>query len=210
MIILHFVGGLLVLTGIGLFIFTQIKGAKGESTLGAWKINLSGPPSLVLILIGVFVFVFPFTSFWNDPTAPPPVTTGTTLVDGGDVVLLPETPFGFDIYYDDSCGWDVIEWFQEDADVFGWQIQVEKFDFDGEFIDMSLIDTEVDQLTYGNYPALCYWDFIDLDVNAVVGSETLRQNDNDGYLYYLWVYSYNLDGFSVEPLFIEYLDVGIE
>jgi len=206
MILLHILGALIVLVGLALFVFTQVKGKSDEeSTVAVWKINLSGPPALVLILVGVLIFVFPFTTFFEDPNDPnppeanttttadtslnnPDLTTTTTLVP---VVGLPLTPSSFEVAFDETCGEDTLFWDQPEIEnVAGWWISFEAHTIDTDEVFSTFeFDTAVDTLTFGNSSALCEFDF----------------TNDQALTYWIWIYAYNDAGFS-EPLFIEYLD----
>lgn len=204
-------GVALVSVGLLLFFHQQWGGKTTgeESGIKAWQLNLSGPPALILVVFGTAVFLFPFSPWWPEPDDPnPPVTTTvealTTTTEGFKTTStlftldtldtddfdefvptfgLPSTPTGPSIWYDDQCGGESVEWFQDDA-VWGWYISVET---DTQIWE---IDTQVDPLLYGNDSILCYWDF---------GSDPAPP------YYWMWVYAYNEAGYSEEPLFIEYL-----
>ena len=80
MLVIQIFGAILVAAGLGLFAYDQIKGsrAKGDyAGLQAFKIQVGGPPALILIVIGVLVFMFPFTP-WVPEDDPPPISTTTT------------------------------------------------------------------------------------------------------------------------------------
>lgn len=208
MIFLHVLGGLIVVVGLALFVLNQVKphqDHEDESTVNVWKINLSGPPALVLILVGVLVFVFPFTTFYKSPTDPnPPVATtvqvNTTLNNPATsfvttTTLIPEiglplAPDSYEIVFDEDCGADAIVWNQPDIEnVRSWWLSFESYTAGTDEVFSTFeIDTEVDPLTFGNVSAICSLDFL--------SDEPLD--------YYIWVYAYNDAGFS-EPLFIEYL-----
>lgn len=89
--VIHVLGAILVAAGLGLFAFDQIKGSKSKGDYAgveAWKIQVGGPPALILIVIGVLVFMFPFTPWSPDDDQPAVVTTttGTTLPPDTTVV----------------------------------------------------------------------------------------------------------------------------
>jgi hypothetical protein len=213
--LVQILGATLVVTGLFLFFIQQVRGqSTDKSEMQAWKINLSGPPALVLIAFGSAVFLFPFSPWWPPPDDPnPPATTttealttttasiGSTSTTGGGFTL--DTAFGgnleeFEDIPDFSlpltpAGPDI--WYDsqcggesiewfQNDDVLGWYISVETIDNTWE------IDTALDPLFYGNDSILCYWDF---------GS------DPSPPYYWIWIYGYNGMGYSEEPLFIEYL-----
>jgi hypothetical protein len=89
--IVHALGAVIVAAGLFLFAWDQIKGSKAASDesgvsakgLGATEINLSGPPALILVVVGVLVFMFPLTpwgsgSSGHSPSVPPTGTEAPT------------------------------------------------------------------------------------------------------------------------------------
>lgn len=88
----HVVG--VIVTALGLYLFfTQEKVGAGEHSereAGAtlWKIQATGPSTLILVVIGLIVFLFPF---WlgSDPVAAPPTTNSTTTTTS--LVVEPTT-----------------------------------------------------------------------------------------------------------------------
>ena len=216
MLLVHILGAALAGVGLALFATEQIRGRQvGTSTASAWKVNLSGPPALLLVIFGAAVFLYPFSPWWTNPTppAPPAVTTTTTLEAGTTtttirivnptVLELPdlEPPLpagpGFEVYFSEECDGDVIEWDLTPTELEeAWLIDVEVYDgIEQMVIDTFTIDTAIDELTFGNVAGLCYWDFID---------------DAFGLDYYLTVWPYNAAGFADEPTLIHYLDPFIE
>lgn len=208
MLLIHVVGIVVILVGLGLFVYDQVKARQGQpSQLSAWKINLSGPPALVLIVLGILVFVFPYTSFFGPPSAPvdtlPEIPTETTVtettLDNGTTlpeestttteVVFPDPPYDFQIYFDgEECGGDVIEWFQGEA-VVGWYIIADVYSAaTDDYVDSVEIDTNDGARFYEGRSALCHWEFYYAD---------------DVY-YYIYIYSYNTEQYSEEPLIIEY------
>jgi len=187
MVFLQVFGSLLSLAGLFLFVREQIRERAGEhSTMQAWKINLSGPPSLILIVIGVIMFVFPFTPWWNDNTTPKATSTTTTTLFP---LIQPTVPHLVGTYYDEELGCDVVEW-SDDFTANGWEIDVQVYKpQNGSLLYEFTFDT-YDSL-FGSVPYLCAWDFLDEKV---------------GYMYQLWVWAYNDVGYADEPLFIEYYD----
>lgn len=214
MVVVQVLGGVLVAVGLFLFVKDQMDGKPSESaTTSVWKINLSGPPALVLTFLGAVIFLFPFSGFFKNPAnpnPPPPTVVSTTLPQGETtttvagttttlVAELPPTPTGWDLYVSspDCGGEDQIVWYQDDYSIlWGWWISIATFnphDETGEPFTVFEIDTgqQADSLTLGNHSALCYSDFVDPEF----------------YLdYQLWVHSYNENGYSEEPLFMEYQD----
>ena len=203
------------MAAVGLFLFAteQIKGRQvGTSTASAWKVNLSGPPALLLVVLGAVVFLFPFSPWWTDPepAAPPAASTTTTELERGttttleDVttttttippLLIPEAAGpDFEVYFSDDCGGDVIEWNLSPTELEeAWLIDVEVYDgIEQMTIDSFTIDTGTDrELTFGNVAGLCYFDFID---------------EAFGLDYYLEVWPYNSAGLALEPTLIHYTD----
>lgn len=201
-VLAHILGAVLVLVGILVFVFDQITGREDrDSRVEAWKINLTGPPAIVLIVIGVVVFLYPLSPWWPEPDDPNPPVVITTVasvattagVATTETTLLPLSPTGFDVYFDDTCGADVIEWYQDDIENIGaWWISVESYDpATDEVVASFEIDSGTDILAFGNVSALCSIDFLDTELALY---------------YYLWIYPYNADGFAVEPLFVQYND----
>ena len=207
MVFLHILGASIAVVGLILFIQYQMKGAKGEaSQMQVWKINLSGPAPLVLVVVGVLIAVFPFTTFFRNPedpsppsTLPPEAQVSTTVVQPGETTLttlvpeigLPLTPASYEVVFDAACGEDTIVWEQPDFDlVLGWWISIESYTLDTDELFSSFeIDTGADDLTFDNFNALCELDFV----------------TDTPLLYWIWIYAYNEAGYS-EPLFVEYLD----
>ncbi|MDX1408447.1 MAG: hypothetical protein R3330_09950 [Saprospiraceae bacterium] len=228
MFLIQVLGAVLVVAGLILFVYDQVKDKEGDSTVSVWKLNVSGPPPLVLVVFGTLVFLFPFTPWWSDIEEPPPpstipiaasttepvavtTTVPVTMATFGDTTttfttttladVVPLTPSGYDIYFDEDCGADVVEWYQDDpVNTAGWVAIVEKYDpVDDFLIETYEIDTLSDLTFFGNWPLLCYWDFIDHSWNKV-------SFGGDGYYYYIWVYAYNHVGYSDDALWIEYYD----
>lgn len=207
MVLLHILGGLVVLVGLALFVIDQIDGKEGGpgSSIAAWKINLSGPPALVLVLIGILVFVFPFSPFFNnpeDPNPPTPTTTisatpttgvpaSTTLTIVPDIGL-PGAPISYEFVDNEDCGNIALVWQQNPEDVVsGWYLSIEAYNPDTDEVFTTYeIDTGLDQLTLGNVSGLCYQDFV---------------SDEFILYYYIWIYAYNDQGYS-ESLFAEFYD----
>jgi len=194
----------IVVVGLALFILNQVRGSKAqeESHVEVWKLNLSGPPALVLVLVGVIIFAFPYTSLFRNPTDPSPPSTlpeqaTTTTALGSPTTIVPEiglpqTPINSTVAFDETCGEDVLSWEQPDIDsVAGWWISFEAYDLETDELFASFeIDTGFDDLTFGNNSVICELDFAsDLAL-----------------LYWIWIYPYNEVGFAEEPLFVEYLD----
>ena len=100
MLVIQIFGAILVAAGLALFAYDQIKGsrAKGDyAGLQAFKLQVGGPPALILIVIGVIVFMFPFTP-WIPEDDPPQIsttTTGTTLPPTTTTTVLGTTTTTF-------------------------------------------------------------------------------------------------------------------
>ena len=209
MLFLHIFGAVMAAVGLVLLAMYQIKGAKGEeSTMKVWQINLSGPAPLVLIVAGALIAIFPFTSFFQNPSDPnppeaqptttlsesattlnnPDTTTATTLIPE---VGLPLSPDSFEVTFDETCQEDAIFWNQPEIEnVAGWWLSFESYDIDtGEVFSTFELDTQVDTPTFGNWSGICELDFV-TDVALD---------------YSIWVYAYNAAGYS-EPLYLEYAD----
>ena len=211
MLIVHLLGAALAAGGFALFATEQIRGRQvGTSTASAWKVNLSGPPALLLIVFGSAVFLFPFSPWWTDPSpAPPPAASTTTTLERGTTTTLEDgvelippisvsIPDGagpdFEVYFSEECDGDVIEWNISPTGLEeAWLIDVEVFDrIEQRTVSAFTIDTGTDlELTFGNVSGLCYFDFID---------------EAFGLDYFLEVWPYNSTGLALEPTLIHYID----
>jgi hypothetical protein len=79
MLVVHIVGLLILAVGLVLFTADQLAGrGRGEAGGKVWNISVSGPPALVLSVIGVIVFLIPF--FFGDDEES--VAQGTTTIQG--------------------------------------------------------------------------------------------------------------------------------
>lgn len=207
MLTLHLLGGLIIAVGVILFAWTLVKGKSNddESHVEVWKINLSGPPALVLVLIGVLMIVFPYTAWYtpDDPNPPPEtvpttVAANTTLLNPATTLgatlpaLIPLAPTEAFVEFDDQCAEDALIWVQPDVEnVTGWWLSFESYDVNtGEVWSTLEIDTGSDPLVFGNVSAICETDFV----------EDVALN------WSIWIYAYNDAGFS-EPLYVEYADL---
>lgn len=191
---ISWVGVAILLAGVGLFARSQFT-APADKAVGeakVWKVNITGPPSLLLAALGAFVLLFPFTPLFGPPEesvlALPeetPVETTVTVQVGdtsttAEATALPPAPFDFEILVDDpSCEGDVISWFQE-GEVLGWYVLIDIYGADDQYVDTIELDA----------PAgwLCQWDFFHAE---------------DAY-YYLYVYSYDEVNYSADALIIAY------
>lgn len=229
MLLVHILGGVLVVAGLFLFFREEMDGSPNKDApaqAAVWKINLTGPSSLVLVLFGVLVFIFPFSGFFKNPedpnpppaAAPPTTVVDSSIVDSSTTVVdtttenttvfedLPPAPSSWALVPDDgTCGADIIEWHHADDEfdlIHGWWISIGAYSpNDDVTLETSYgtdgfyeIDTEAmsSELTYGNFSALCYFDFV----------------DPESYFNYdLYIYSFNEFGYSIDPLFIEYNDL---
>lgn len=124
MIIFYIMGGLLTLVGIGLFIWEQTKDQPvGAASAGAMGFSYSGPPAVILILLGLAVTFFPHSPWAPEEklvalpttttTTTTPTTTTTTTVPFVDPRGFPPdfpvyefVPDGFDLIYP-SAPYDV-------------------------------------------------------------------------------------------------------
>lgn len=84
MLVVHIVGLAILTVGLALFAADQLAGrGRGEAGGSLWKVQFSGPPALVLALIGVLVFLFPFSP-WAPTSA-----TGPAEIPESDAIDLP-------------------------------------------------------------------------------------------------------------------------
>lgn len=181
------------------------------SQVQAWKINISGPPALILVFIGLFVFLFPFTPFFGLPpepvetipgTVPEQSTTSTeqSVTTVGETTttveyILPPAPYDYEVYDDSEiCGGNAIEWYTE-VDVYGWYIIIEVYNATSDtYIDSLEIDTNTEDRWYPFRPKLCEWEFFyDFPVSY-----------SDGTYYVLYIYSYDDLNYSENALVLQY------
>lgn len=195
-LLVHIVGIVIILFGLSLFAYEQIKKRDDRNAgFSAWKVNLQGPPTLILVGAGILTFLAPFFIGTPEPvTGAPENTTSTTVfVDttGSETTApqdFPLSPYGYDVLpADDACGAEILTWYTDDETVENWLIIVDVYDLEGEYVDSIELDTATESTTYVG-PFLCYWDFFwSADVT-----------------YQLFVYSYNEVGYSEDALVIEY------
>jgi hypothetical protein len=77
MVVVQIVGVVIILVGLGLFSFDQLKGSRAKSDdagVKAWQINVTGPPALILVVVGIALFVFPLTSIADRESSTAAVT----------------------------------------------------------------------------------------------------------------------------------------
>lgn len=214
MLLLHIVGAFVLISGVVLFARSQIKGS-ADKNLGqaqVWKLNISGPPALILVLLGLLVFMFPFTPWFGPPGTPvevipttvpeTPTTFGitTTTQVGASTTetteyVLPPAPYDYEIQDDQEiCGGNAIEWFT-DGQVNGWYIVVEVYNATTDtYLDSFEIDSNADDRWYLGLPKLCEWEFFyDFPVSY-----------EEGTYYFLYIYSYDNDNYSESPLIVTY------
>lgn len=194
MILVHTVGIFVLIAGIILFARSQIRGSADPSTsqAQAWKINISGPPSLILVVIGLGVFLFPFTPWFGPPAesvVEVPVTTPieTTTAPSSETTEaapLPVAPTDYEVFFDNSCEGDVIHWFTDPTPL-GWYIQVDVFGPDDQYLSTFEFDSAE---TFFGGEFLCQWEFFWAE---------------DSY-YFLYVYSYDDVNYSADALTIAY------
>jgi hypothetical protein len=92
MLVVHIVGIAILAFGLALFAADQLLGkGRGEAGGGIWKLQITGPPGLLLALIGVLVFLFPFSPWWRTITDTSSPAASTSSVTGGSSspVILP-------------------------------------------------------------------------------------------------------------------------
>lgn len=67
-LLVHAVGLVLLVSGLALFTADQLGGrGRGEAGAAVWRFQISGPPALLLIALGVAVFLFPLGPWWSSP-----------------------------------------------------------------------------------------------------------------------------------------------
>jgi hypothetical protein len=83
MVAVHIVGLVILGVGLGLFAADQLIGrGRGEFGGKLFNLQISGPPALGLAVIGVLVFLFPFSPWWpaaDSGPAPLPTASGVDL-----------------------------------------------------------------------------------------------------------------------------------
>ncbi len=195
MLAVHIVGAIVAAIGLILFAADQWtagqKGKEGTAGLTAWKIELGGPPALILIVIGLAVFLYPYWAGRDQPatttTTTTTLSTTTTTASNPTVVVdptfhtfmfPPPAPTWWEIGWDDSfCGSETIYW--EDTGAEYWIVPVAAI-IDG---DIRALEFEVES----GLPFLCDWEFV-----------------QEGYTrYWLWPTPWNEAG-PGEFLWIEY------
>jgi hypothetical protein len=94
MLTVHIVGLAIVGIGLALFAADQLIGrGRGQAGATIWHIQISGPPTLVLAVVGLLVFLFPYSPWWPADDAAPTVsptvatTSGSPVTPTGGLVL---------------------------------------------------------------------------------------------------------------------------
>jgi hypothetical protein len=162
MIFVHVLGGLVVTVGLVLFALDQRRPVSDErADMKAWSISVGGPASLILIVVGLFTFMFPFSPWAPDDPAPPTTTTVSSLVeidpligpiDPIDLTPYPRAPSDwFWVDYEEWCDSPAITWVPADDLADWWLIIVEPFDFQ----DFSMGVWEIES----SVPVICTWEF---------------------------------------------------
>jgi hypothetical protein len=87
MLSVQIVGLVIVAVGLGLFVADQLLGrGRGTAGGGIWRLQISGPPGLLLAVIGILVFLFPLSPWWPEgpkgPTPTPSASTSPPIADG--------------------------------------------------------------------------------------------------------------------------------
>jgi hypothetical protein len=184
---LHVIGVIIIIVGLILFTFDQVKGSRAKSDdagVSAWSVKISGPPALVLVVVGIAVLVLPlWLSSGNTvtpvTTVPTTASTGTTTTSTTTTTVAPpftlETVFpnvvidpniiigGSEIFripgtpLDWFSDWD----FQCDGDAI-YLITADNF-WDGFLVitEVYTFDGQfVDSYSFEVYePTICVWDF---------------------------------------------------
>lgn len=232
MVLVHLLGGVLVVVGLFLFTYDQIKGRAISSDLAgakAWSVNLSGPPALILVVFGALLFLFPFSPWWPDNlgsviTTTTTVPTTTTTVSS-ITTTVPPTTTTQDLFttttdettsppFDNIDEPSIIEVWPPSpygASIFyddDCQGDVIEWIQDGSSTIGWQIDVDVDD-QFGSH----LYDFT-LDTIAddlFFGNRSVicfwDFIDNEvGYEYYLEIWAYNDFQYSQAPLVVEYFD----
>lgn len=163
MLIVHALGAVVVATGLVLFTLDQrtTTGTHDAAALKAWKIELGGPSSLILILIGSVIFMYPFTPWAPDDRPPVTTTTSSTtttmlpsvsLIEPTVIEAIPGAPtdwYWID-YEPEWCGTEAYAWTPADDYANWWIIPIEAYDHDGNLIASWETESTV--------PLLCQWE----------------------------------------------------
>ncbi len=229
MVLVHLLGGVLVVVGLFLFTYDQIKGRAITSDLAgakAWSVNLSGPPALILVVFGALLFLFPFSPWWPDRIATPPTTTTipttttsstTTTVPPTTTTVPPTTTTRFTLDpLDPDDDLPIFEFFPPtpygasifydsecDEDVIEW------------FQDGSTtIGWQLDIEVYDQFDNYLYEFTLDTASDGLeFGNRSVVCfwdfiDEEIGFTYNFSIWAYNNSQFSQEPLFVEYYDGG--
>lgn len=179
MVAVHIVGAVVATIGLILFAADQWtagqRGKDGSAGLKAWKVELGGPPALILIVIGLAVFLFPYWT-GRDQTPATTITTTTTSTTTTTTILPPPVPEWWDVEFDDEyCADWLIYWDNTAADY--WIVTVSALDELEEPIDGWVWETFD--------PFFCEWE---LDFEGVTHFWIWIQAANDtGISDFLWI-----------------------
>jgi len=224
MVLVHLLGGVLVVVGLFLFTYDQIKGRAITSDLAgakAWSVNLSGPPALILVVFGALLFLFPFSPWWPDAVTVPPTTTTvpTTVTSLTTTTTVPPTTtttrFTLDpIDPDDDLpifepfpptphGASIFYDGECDEDVIEW------------FQDgTTTIGWQLDIVVHDQIDNYLYEFVLDTATDGLeFGNRSVVCfwdfiDEQIGYTYYFAIWAYSNTQFSRDPLFVEYYDGG--
>jgi hypothetical protein len=157
--IVQAVGGLIVAVGLILFILDQRRPVSDErAEIKGWKIEMGGPASLILVVFGALIFLFPYSPWWSgDPEPPIAAAPENTFpdVEIGDALTIyadpPGEPISWWVEWSDFCESDALYWEPADDRADYWGVAIEVFDTELFSIDNWWIDVEE--------PFLCQWEW---------------------------------------------------
>ena len=179
---IQIIGGVIIGVGLVLFIISQWSGGRhstSDAGLKAWSINITGPPGLILIVLGVAVMIYPISPWWSvdEPTVPPVTTTQTTATTSTttteyieDVWTWPDPPLGAELVLaGEYCSTTpAVEWWPGDDTHLGWYIYIEAIDPESlEIVFQAEWDSQIDLWVAGHdeldrgWPIWCMWDGYD-------------------------------------------------
>ena len=217
MLTVQIVGGVLLLVGIVLFVASQWSGGRlstDDAGIKAWSINVSGPPGLILIIVGLAVFMYPLSPWWNGslPTESPTTTTATTTTQA--TPTNPFIPTGTDAYWDEldtapMAPYDVrfadpaFEPACSDTPTIVWPPGAE-WDYDGWYLEIDVYDEGYTDIvtTYTWDSQYDEWVFGYDEYGRGVPMWCFPTDFNPALFYEVYIYAYNSQYLSVPTLIV--------